>query len=345
MKLFRQGAAIAILALFGLGCADEPLAGNAAPRISITTPLNSATVAGAVDLSADVTDDRGVARVDFIVDGTIVGSDSEAPYEAVWMAPGDGALHSVNVEAVDADGAVANTVVRVRTEQGTTIVVTNHLLFPINVTVNGVLVGSVAGESTAQKNIGKVDTLTLRWSLVRATTTAGTSVGDDMGGEFPVITAPAGAELFDVDNLIEDKVFMVPVVTNTTPQRFLMAANVGLPEENRCDCTVLGNTSDVAIGYYVLPTGGNVRGYRAEIGYSGPFIFWEDGPLFRANLQPESGRINLLADFVPATRGADPTGTLRGAGPSSVERIPGSPRADRSWSAPPALQAPLLPRR
>ncbi|HYO52493.1 S8 family serine peptidase, partial [Archangium sp.] len=54
------------------------------PAVSLTAPASGATVSGDVTLTATASDDLGVARVDFYVNGIFIGSDTTAPYALVW---------------------------------------------------------------------------------------------------------------------------------------------------------------------------------------------------------------------------------------------------------------------
>jgi peptidoglycan/xylan/chitin deacetylase (PgdA/CDA1 family) len=62
-------------------------------------------VGGAVTLRADASDDRGVARVEFLVDGAVVGRDASAPYAFDWSpAAAPGATATIAARAVDVAG-------------------------------------------------------------------------------------------------------------------------------------------------------------------------------------------------------------------------------------------------
>ncbi|HYI02556.1 Ig-like domain-containing protein [Hyalangium sp.] len=54
------------------------------PQVTLTAPEEGATLAGTVTLSATASDDVGVTRVEFYVDGAIIGSDTTAPYSVTW---------------------------------------------------------------------------------------------------------------------------------------------------------------------------------------------------------------------------------------------------------------------
>jgi subtilisin family serine protease len=76
-----------------------------APGVSLTAPAPGIKVTGSVLISANATDNLGVARVEFFVDGTLVGTDTAAPYAVSWnsssMASGN---HTLTARAYDAVG-------------------------------------------------------------------------------------------------------------------------------------------------------------------------------------------------------------------------------------------------
>jgi hypothetical protein len=77
-----------------------------APEVVLTAPADGATLTGVVTLSADATDDRGVERVEFLVDGDAVATDDDgAPYAVDWdSATSDDGAHVIEARAVDAGG-------------------------------------------------------------------------------------------------------------------------------------------------------------------------------------------------------------------------------------------------
>lgn len=81
---------------------------NNPPTVSFTqppSPTEGAQVSGFVALEAAATDDMGVVRVDFLVNGSVVGTASTEPYSINWnsLLNADGAA-SVVAKAFDAAG-------------------------------------------------------------------------------------------------------------------------------------------------------------------------------------------------------------------------------------------------
>lgn len=88
------------------------------PQVSITAPVNNATVSGTTVIIANASDNIAVTRVEFYRDGTLLGADTTAPYSYSWNTIGtpQGA-HTLTAKAYDA-------VPNIGTSQ------------PVNVTVN-----------------------------------------------------------------------------------------------------------------------------------------------------------------------------------------------------------------
>lgn len=78
-----------------------------APTVSITAPSNGAGVSGSVTISANASDDIGVDRVEFLLDGTLLGSDTSAPYAYTWnSAAASNGAHTLLARAFDLAGNV-----------------------------------------------------------------------------------------------------------------------------------------------------------------------------------------------------------------------------------------------
>ena len=77
------------------------------PTVAITSPAQGATVSGTVTVTADATDDHGVTQVEFFVDQTSLGVDTNGGdgWSASWntTTTGDGS-HTVSATATDTIG-------------------------------------------------------------------------------------------------------------------------------------------------------------------------------------------------------------------------------------------------
>jgi serine protease len=125
-------------------------AANVAPTVSLTGPANGAsyTAPASITLSANAADSDGtIAKVEFFAGGTLIGTDTSAPYSANWSNVAAGS-YSLTARATDNKGAATTSgSVNVTVTGGTpvnaapTISVTspaNGAAFtaPANVTIN-----------------------------------------------------------------------------------------------------------------------------------------------------------------------------------------------------------------
>jgi Zn-dependent metalloprotease len=95
--------------------------GDSAPSTTITNPTNGATVFGTVSVMADASDDNGVTQVEFFVDGSSIGVDSDGSdgWSASWdtTAYADGA-YTVSATATDTAGQTASDSISVSVDNG-----------------------------------------------------------------------------------------------------------------------------------------------------------------------------------------------------------------------------------
>ena len=79
------------------------------PTTAITSPSNGATVSGTTTVSASASDNVGVTKVEFYVDGALAATDTSSPYSFSWntTAATNGA-HSLSSKAYDAAGNIGS---------------------------------------------------------------------------------------------------------------------------------------------------------------------------------------------------------------------------------------------
>jgi galactose oxidase-like protein/Big-like domain-containing protein/IPT/TIG domain-containing protein/3-keto-disaccharide hydrolase/Kelch motif protein len=80
-----------------------------APTVSITSPANGASVAGAISVAASASDNVQVAGVQFLLDGANLGAElTSAPYTVSWnTATASNGAHTLSARARDAAGNAA----------------------------------------------------------------------------------------------------------------------------------------------------------------------------------------------------------------------------------------------
>jgi hypothetical protein len=97
--------AAAIRASLNEGGEPPPSDDTQRPTVTLTAPANGATLSGTATMAATATDNVGVTRVDFLVDGQVKGIDRSTPYNATLDTTtlSNGA-HILTAKAYDAAG-------------------------------------------------------------------------------------------------------------------------------------------------------------------------------------------------------------------------------------------------
>ena len=100
---FAPQASAQILCIPGLTC---PNPDTTPPSVSVTSPASGATVSGSITVTATASDDRGVAGVQFQLDGVNGGAeDATAPYSVSWdTTTASNGSHTLTAIARDAAG-------------------------------------------------------------------------------------------------------------------------------------------------------------------------------------------------------------------------------------------------
>jgi hypothetical protein len=203
-------------------------------------------------------------------------------------------------------GGVSNTVSVTVTRPDLSVNVDNHLLSPIEISVNGTLIGTVpARPMTASVptrrtfQIPGAAQFTLDWDLVRPTIpNTSVALGEQIGGRFEMTVGNETSFDFIVDNEIAGTFYFAPVVTNNTVARLLMLVNFGLASENRCNCVVSENSTNVYFGYYELFSNSEVRAYSDGSNYTGTYVFWT-GAQINSAVQILTGITPLVTNVTP----------------------------------------------
>ncbi|KHD25639.1 chitinase [Vibrio caribbeanicus] len=171
-----------------LGSCDGGVVVNEPPVVSLTAPLatDSITEGAVISLAASASDSDGsVARVEFQVDGVVVGNATSAPYTVDWTATAGN--HSVSATAFDDQGeasVVSTTAITVDASQpGNLAPTVDVTLSSANVEV-GSVVTLTANAADSDGSVDKVDfyvagqlvgtTVTPPYTLDYTTTAAGT---------------------------------------------------------------------------------------------------------------------------------------------------------------------------
>jgi subtilisin family serine protease len=149
--------------IFGYGRVDAAAAVKAtvayqapadttAPVASIAAPLANSSVSGQVGVTVNASDNVGVARVDLMVNGTVIASDTAAPYSFSWDSTGvaNGMANLVAVAYDAAGNAGKSATVSVNVANATTTVSKDTT--PPTVVISNPVAGTVSGNVSVSVN-------------------------------------------------------------------------------------------------------------------------------------------------------------------------------------------------
>ncbi|MHB8121136.1 MAG: Ig-like domain-containing protein, partial [Desulfuromonadaceae bacterium] len=124
-----------------------------APTVSITSPLANATISGTVSVNATATDNVGVTKVEYYLDGTLKATDTASPYvyslNTTSLASG---TYTLMAKAYDAAGNVGqSSAVSVKVLNSDTTAPVVSMTAPAN---NATVSGTTVLTATASDNVG-----------------------------------------------------------------------------------------------------------------------------------------------------------------------------------------------
>jgi uncharacterized protein (TIGR03382 family) len=109
-ELFEGTVVTAVgMAWAAVGVGAPPVTDEVPPTVEIVDPADGAEVEAGFTVAVEAADDVGVDRVELSVDGTVVGTDSDAPYEFTTdagLAPG---AHTLEATAYDLFNSASDT--------------------------------------------------------------------------------------------------------------------------------------------------------------------------------------------------------------------------------------------
>ncbi len=179
---------------------------------------------------------------------------------------------------------------------GVTLSLRNDLVYDVDFRANNGAPIRVAAGATLSRDVSVNGPLSVTFALVGATALNGAPIGDLQGGAFDPVASPSGTVQFRLDNVIGNQTYFAPVITNNSGNGLLIGVNMGLPAENRCNCTVANLEKDVRVGYYRLDSTSNVRGYAVGSNYTGTFTAFPTtgfGVPLSTFVEPGTGRVGV----------------------------------------------------
>lgn len=169
------------------------------PSAALAAPLAGSTVSGLVPVTVNASDNVGVARVELLVNGTVVATDNSAPFSFSWdstgVANGKASLSAIAYDA--AGNACSASAVSVNVSNVTTSVAkdTTPPVVSINNPVSGSVTGNVSVSVSATDNAGAAG---IKMTLAIDGVTKAQGSGGSLGYSWNTKKSTAGAHTISV---------------------------------------------------------------------------------------------------------------------------------------------------
>jgi len=261
---------ITITILFGC---DEPVETDVTPPIvTITNPISGSTADGSIVIRVNATDNKEVEKVEFLIDGILVNTNDESPWEYLWNTNdyADGNQHSILVKATDPTGNIGTS---------SLVVVTIALL-----NTPPVITGLTASPSSTER--GGISTITCTATDPEgdALTYSYTTTGGSISGTGSTVTyiAPLTDGTYSITCSISDgnggednETVAVTVTTTNSPPEItgLIATPSSIQPGgiSTITCTATDPDGD-ALTYSYTTAGGSISGTGSTVIYTAPGI-------------------------------------------------------------------------
>jgi thermitase len=144
--VFGHGRVDAAAALRAVDGATASTTDTQAPTVSLASPSGGSTVSGLVSVGVNASDDTGVSRVDLLVNGAVVASDTSAPFAFSWDSTqiSNGST-TLSLRASDAAGNTATSAGVVVTVSNVAVADTSAPVLRISNPVDGSVVSGNVG--------------------------------------------------------------------------------------------------------------------------------------------------------------------------------------------------------
>ncbi len=144
-----------LVMLSGCTKSDDPVstADTAAPVVSILYPMNNAMIPDTVIVQVNATDNVGVSKVEFYIDGSLQSTRATAPWEYKWLTNGlaPNSSHIFLAKGYDAANNVGSSPTITVTKSPDTIPPSISITTPAN---NSIVIDSVLIQVNATDNVG-----------------------------------------------------------------------------------------------------------------------------------------------------------------------------------------------
>lgn len=316
----------------GENCADTTVPSS----VAISSPLNNSTVSGTVNVSmtaADNTGGSGIAKVELLADGTVIGTSTAAPYQVSWNTLGlaEGG-HGLEARATDVAGNVKiSTLTTVTVKNADTIppsapsslsivtIQSNKVDLKWNASTDNVGVTGyrVLRNGTVVGNLGNVLTFSDTNVLANSTYTYAVVAIDALGNQ--------SAQSNQISAV-------TPASTDTQAPSAPSNLSVSNLTATSLDLAWTGSTDNVGVTKYYIQRNGIVIGNTTGINYTDSTVLPNTQYSYTIVASDAAGNISTASNIQTVKTPALPDTTAPTA-PSNLQAQVVSGQVNLSWTS------------
>ncbi|MBI3111893.1 MAG: Ig-like domain-containing protein [Ignavibacteriales bacterium] len=271
---------VLLMVLGFVGCKKKnPVeADETPPTVQITSPGSGAFVSGTVTIQVNVTDDTGVAKVEFYVDGIMKESATTSPWQFSWNTDSysDGA-HVLMAKAYDkANNVGSSSAVTVVLQTPFTLNIRNTVLTDMTISVVGFGSRLVTPAATSTF-LFSANPGTVGYSAqTSGKTSSGTAIGLTMSWSSTFNTT--GLKTRSIDLVVGSDYFFMYMRNTGSRNLSPVYVNYALISQTMDNILIPNDGQTYQIGYYRAYSNTQVRAYW--VGASTSYTYWNQGTHF-----------------------------------------------------------------
>ena len=170
---------------------NNVVADTIAPTVALNAPANNATLSGTATLTATASDNVGVTRVEFYVNGVLQASDTAAPYSYTWnTAAVTNGTYTLSAKAYDAAGNVGQSPSLTVTVSNQATTAKAIAFVQVAASTPQAPTQTVSASFSGSQTAGDLNIVVIGWYQTNATVQ---SVTDSMGNLYTLAAGPVSS--------------------------------------------------------------------------------------------------------------------------------------------------------
>jgi hypothetical protein len=266
------------------------------PQVAIIAPEDNETVSGIVTIQATASDNVGVKKVYYAIDGNYFGAATAAPWEIVWdTATYEDGQHAIGARSYDLAGNASSLeIVTVTVVNKFEVTFTNNVFTDITLNVTGQSVQIIQPSQSLVLTLPKNPGTLVYSAFTSGKTAQGAQVG--LGIEWGTSVDVTGMASYAIDLNVNADLFFLYIKNSGHSTFTPLYVNYGTTEQTLDNISVPPDGVQYRLGYYKAFSNTEVRLYFQNDPSS--WIYWTQGIHFTLPFTANQSVTLLNTDYM-----------------------------------------------